>query len=341
MKLSERINALVQLGEHLKQKDDEYLQAIMHRSQYRNAWFTIENQEKAVEATAACMLSKDKLRQWLKNYQISDQDISPSVNVGLVMAGNIPLAGFHDLLCVFVAGHRAIIKLSEQDQYLLPYLVKLLSRFDARAASYFQIARQLKGCEAVIADGVRHSRRYFEAYFGKYPNIIRSNRKSVAVLQGDETPEELRELGKDVFLYFGLARRNVSKIYVPRDYTFKPLLEALHHYRNIVLHSKYKNNFDYNYALFVLNKVKYMANGCIILTENAAIRSPIANLHYEFYDNRESLLQKLKAQEEEIQCLFARDTSLPLPAFPFGKAQEPELWDYAERVDTMAFLLNL
>jgi hypothetical protein len=339
MKLKERIQALIKLGEHLRREDDEYLQAVMHRTQYNNPWFTIQNQQLAVRAIAEQMLDRTKLEQWLSAYNIPEE--TKPQTVGLVMAGNIPLVGFHDLLCVFVAGHRAMIKLSDKDQYLLPYLLKLLGRFDSRAEDYFQVVEKLQGFDAVIATGSNNSARYFEAYFGKYPHIIRRNRNAVAVLDGQESEEELRALGRDVFQYFGLGCRNVAKIYVPRNYGFNALLEALHEHRDLVLHSKYKNNFDYNYALFVLNKVKYQANGCILLTENKAIASHIAGLHYEYYDDLETVKNEMEERASEIQCIIAREELLPIKTYSFGEAQSPELWDYADGVDTMAFLSGL
>ncbi|MCB0577724.1 MAG: acyl-CoA reductase [Phaeodactylibacter sp.] len=338
MTLKERINILVELGSHLRGQD-EYLDALMHRTSHHNPWFTIGNQQQAIASIAGNMLLREKLEAWLQRYDVPEA--APPRTVGIVMAGNIPLVGFHDLLCVFVAGHRALIKMSDKDPYLLPYLLKLLAGFDERAESWFGITAQLRGFDAVIATGSNNSARYFEAYFGKYPHIIRRNRNGIAVLTGEESAEELRELGKDVFQYFGLGCRNVSKIYVPWGYDFDPLLEALHEHRAIVLHNKYKNNFDYNYALHMLNKEEFKANGCIILREDASLQSRIASLHFEYYGSPEGLEQELESRKGQIQCIVARDGLLKQPAYPFGTAQEPQLWDYADGVDTMEFLLGL
>ena len=338
MTLSERINLLLQLGEHLR-GTDEYLDAVMHRSSYHNPWLTIENQKLAVAAIAEKMLHPEKLQAWLQRYELPEE--TTPLTVGIVMAGNIPLVGFHDLLCVFTAGHRALVKLSDKDPYLLPYLIKLMGRFDQRAEAYFTLSEHLRDFDAVIATGSNNSARYFEAYFGKYPNIIRRNRNAVAVLVGEESAEELHELGKDIFQYFGLGCRNVSKIYVPRGYDFDPLLEALHEYRKIVLHNKYKNNFDYNYAFYLLNKEDFKANGCILLREDASLQSRIASLHYEYYDKPEQVGREVESRQEDIQCIVAREGFLKRAVLPFGKAQQPELWDYADGVDTMQFLLKL
>lgn len=338
MKLSQRIKALIQLGKHLLSQDD-YLQAIIHRTAYHNPWFTTENQERAIQAIAKQFLNEATLQEWLSRYDIP-VEINPKT-VGLVMAGNLPLVGFHDVLCVFAAGHKCKIKLSEKDPYLLPYLLKLLAKIDPATEVYFEIVERLQDIEAVIATGSNNSARYFEAYFGKYPHIIRKNRNGVAVLTGTESQDELHELGHDVFRYFGLGCRNVSKLYLPRGYDFIPLLEALHEYRDIVLHEKYKNNFDYNYALFILNKVQYQGNGCILMIEDASLASRIAVLHYEYYDTLEAVEKELERRVEEIQCIIAQPQLLNTPTFSFGKSQEPALWDYPDGVDTMDFLLQL
>lgn len=338
MNVAERLNALVKLGEVLQQ-EDEYREAVIHRTAHVNPWFTKGNQRLALNAIAENMLVEHKLQQWVSNYDLQEPETPKTV--GLVLAGNIPLVGFHDVLCVFVAGHRARIKLSDKDPYLLPFLFKRLAEIDERTTAYFELVDQLKGFDAVIATGSNNSARYFEAYFGKYPHIIRRNRNAVAVITGEETHDELMALGKDVFRYFGLGCRNVAKIYVPKDYDFDPLLTAFHEFRDIVTYTKYKNNFDYNYALFMLNKVPYRANGCIILTENPNLQSHIAGLHYEYYEDKSQLAQDLQEREPEIQCVVSREAIPGVERFEFGQAQEPELWDYADGVDTMAFLLGL
>ena len=338
MVLKERIDALSQLGDHLLGKD-EYLDAVMHRTRYNNLWFTIENQERAIRAIAAEFLNRDKLEAWASRYDIAD--VASGKTVGMVMAGNLPLVGFHDIVCTFVAGHKSKIKLSDKDKFLLPYLLQLMTRFNPAAGAFFELVDMLKGFHAVIATGSDNSSRYFEAYFGKYPNIIRRNRNAVAVLHGSETGDELHELGKDVFQYFGLGCRNVSKIYVPVGYDFQPLLERLHDFREIVLHDKYKNNFDYNFAILMLNRTTYFNNGCILLAENPDIASRIAMLHYEFYEDRQALQTELISREQGIQCIVARPGLLDLPVIPFGTTQTPSLKDYADGVDVMAFLTGL
>ena len=338
MTLPERINALVKLGEHLL-GEDEFLDAIKHRTHFNNQWFTKENQERAIRAIALTFLNREKLEAWAAGYEIED---TPAMKtVGMVMAGNLPLVGFHDLVCTFVAGHKAKIKLSDKDKFLLPYLMKLLSKFDPATENYFEIVEMLKGYDAVIATGSNNSARYFEAYFGKYPNIIRKNRNAVAVLDGSETEDDLHGLGKDVFRYFGLGCRNVSKLYLPQGYDFQRLMEKLHEFKDIVLNDKYKNNFDYNMALIMLNRAPFTNNGCIILTESPAIASRIAMLHYEFYQDKNALATELKGREEEIQCIVSRETLPGCEGVVFGKTQEPGLSDYPDSVDVMDFLLKI
>lgn len=339
MDKQERITALVRLGDHLRTGQDDFLGASIKRTALHNGWLTEDNQRQAIEAIAGKMLTQEALDHWLANYRIPEANTPHTV--GLVMAGNLPLVGFHDLLCVFASGHRAQIKLSDKDPYLLPALLRALRLIDARTERYFQVAERLSDFDVVIATGSNNSARYFGEYFARYPHIIRRNRNAVAVLTGNETPEELAALGHDVFDYFGLGCRNVAKLYVPENYDFEPLLEALHEFRAIVRNNKYKNNFDYNYALYMLNSVVYKGNGCVLLTENTSLQSPIAGLHYEFYDDRQALAEALRQRSEEIQLIVSHLAFPDLPVFPFGAAQQPGLADYADGVDTMEFLLNL
>jgi len=338
MNLQERITVLAQLGQRLQQQD-ECLQAVMHRTEYNNPWFTKENQERAIQAIIQEFLSRAKLEAWARRYVV---DVAgPRQKVGLVMAGNIPLVGFHDLVCTFVAGHKAIIKLSEKDQYLLPYLLKLMEKINPAPAAYFEIVERLKGFDAVIATGSNNTARYFEAYFGKQPHIIRKNRNSVAVLDGQESDDELLALGKDVFRFFGLGCRNVSKLYLPAGYDFNRLMERLYEFRDIILHGKYKNNFDYNLALVTMNRTPFVNNGCIVLAEDPAIASHIAVLNYAYYEDKAILLNELQTRAGEIQCVVTGGRIFDSPAVPFGRTQEPRLDDYADGVDVMEFLAKI
>ncbi|MBR9919210.1 MAG: acyl-CoA reductase [Bacteroidetes bacterium] len=338
MDLNQRIDLLVKLGEFLE-KNDEFLDALIQRTQFNNKWFTIENYHSALDAIQKEFLDRGKLEAWIAKYNIPPKTEPKSV--GLVLAGNIPLVGFHDVLTVFIAGHKSLIKLSSKDQFVLPYLIKKMIEWDPRAEAYFEIVNKLEAPDAVLATGSNNSARYFETYFGKYPNIIRRNRNAVAVLTGEESREDFLELGKDIFTYFGLGCRNVSKIYVPTEYNFDSLLEALHDFREMVLHSKYKNNFDYNYALFLLNQKPFLSNGCLMVTEDESLQSRIGVLHYSFYGNKKELHQELINKKDEIQLVVSKTPVWDGPNFTFGQAQNPALDDYADGVDTLEFLLKL
>jgi hypothetical protein len=372
MTLQERINALAELGNRLNNLEEERIETAIRRTANNNSWFTADNQRLALGEIRDHFLDKNKLEKWLSPYKIgvyteesslelkienselntanSELKVAQSLQtsnfkpqtIGLVLAGNIPLVGFHDILCVFAAGHRARIKLSDKDPFLLPLLLEMLKEIDARTADYFHTTTErLTDFDAVIATGSNNSARYFEAYFGKYPNIIRKNRNAVAILRGPETVEELRNLGDDIFQYFGLGCRNVSKLYLPRGYNFTLLLETLHERNEIVMHDKYKNNFDYNFTLLILNKIKYESNGCILMREAAEIASPISVVYYEFYDELDVLIEGLKTKKDEIQLIVSSSQIADLQTFKFGKAQKPSLSDYADGVDTMQFLIGL
>ncbi|MEM1322060.1 MAG: acyl-CoA reductase [Bacteroidota bacterium] len=338
MTLDERIELLGQLGQAL-QAPSETLDATVHRAGIHNQWFTEKNVRIALRALVEKFLDLDALKDLAGHYRPSNP-IEPK-KVGIIMAGNIPLVGFHDLLCTFLCGHHAKIKLSEKDDVLLPYLIQQMVAIDARCAPYFEVIERLSGFNAVIATGSNNSARYFEAYFGKYPNIIRKNRNGVAVLDGAETEADLLALGQDIFQYFGLGCRNVAKLYVPEGYDFEFLMETLHQFNELALHNKYKNNFDYNFTLYILNQRAHLSNGCVLLVEDESLHSRIASLHFEYYADTSSLEEKLRARAEEIQCIVAKKPVGSLPVIEPGKAQNPGLMDYADGVDTMQFLLSI
>lgn len=338
--LRERLDLLAELGHYLRGGGDTELDAAIRESYLENRWFTEDNTRQALAAIADAFLDRDKLEAWAAHYPVGTTP-HPDKTIGLVMAGNIPLVGFHDWLCVFVAGQRAKIKLSDKDKRLLPLLVKKMGEWAPESWEYTEFVAEndaLRGFDAVIATGSNNTARYFEQYFGKYPHIIRRNRNAVAVLSGTETMAELYALGRDIFTYFGLGCRNVSKIYVPHGYHFDTLLEALHEYRDIVLHDKYKNNFDYNLTLLVLNQVRYHNNGCLLLTENTALPSRIALVHYEYYDDLADIDRLLAEKRDEIQCVVSHIHLRDFQSLPFGQSQQPGLSDYPDGVDVMAFL---
>ncbi len=329
MNLQYRIDLLVRLGQYIL-SDNEDWKLAKERASRENGWFIPEFVELATATIAANFLQKDILEKWMAPYKLK----IGSKNIGIVMAGNIPLVGFHDFLCVFISGHKAVIKPSSKDQILIKHLIEKLEEYDNEIKSLVTFSEMLKGCDAYIATGSNNSSRYFDYYFGKYPHIIRRNRTSVAVLTGEEMADDLEKLADDVYLYFGLGCRNVTKIYVPADYDFVPLLEAFRKYNYQADHHKYKNNYDYNLALHLLNKKYYMTNGSILLIEDAAIFSPISQLNYEFYNGNDDLTAKLPAAQD-LQCIVGKSF------IPFGGAQAPSISEYADGVDTLKFLTDL
>ncbi len=338
MNLEERIDILSRLGTYLLEKDERLL-AYLNRTFYNNNWFTIDEQINAVESIAHSYLNKESLSNWLNNYSINNKK---SLKIGLIPAANIPLVGFHDVMTIFISGNIAVIKLSERDPYVLPYLVKKMTEMDERVADYFDFPKYLpiKELDGVIATGSDNSSRYFEQYFKNIPNIIRKNRTSIAVLNGKEKDADLKALGKDIFQYFGLGCRNVSKLFIPKDYDLNRLLEILHDNNSIILHDKYKNNFDYQITLFILNNFEHYNNGCVILAEKEELVSPISVVFFEYYDNKNDLEKKILSNQDKIQCIVSNEVFDDLNTISFGKAQEPQLSDYADGVDTLQFLLE-
>ncbi len=335
MTLENKLNMLGKLAKTIDLNNPE-IKGLLNKVSIHNPWFSIENQQKALSAICQNYLSPTKLRNWLKKYEQIEIE-RPKKTVGLVMAGNIPLVGFHDFLCVFLAGHKAQIKLSSKDDILIKYLFKQLEQIDPNFTQHYEVVDLLKGFDAIIATGSNNSSRYFEYYFKKYPHIIRKNRNSVAILDGQESAEDLQQLAIDVFSYFGLGCRNVSKLYVPQDYDFTQLLDNWENYQYLINHNKYKNNYDYKRSVMLLNREEHLASDFVMLKENNAIVSPISVVYYEYYKDDNEWQAIIKERENEIQCVLGNAKGLT----PLGQAQSPALSDYADGVDTMEFLSSL
>jgi hypothetical protein len=331
MNLQKRIEILQQLQKYLLTNDEEW-QQVKTKASFHNGWFTVDFIDLAVKNICKQFLQKEKLEQWASHYHLDDN--IGGKNIGTVMAGNIPLVGFHDFLCVFISGHKQTIKLSSKDDILLKHLVEKITVWEPAITNYISFAEMLKGCDAYIATGSNNSARYFNQYFSKYPNIIRRNRTAVAILSGTETATELELLSDDVHQYFGLGCRNITKLFVPVGYDFVPLLGAFDKYKYFADHHKFKNNYDYQLSIALLNNIFYMTNGSALLLENDAIFSAISQLNYSFYTDENKVLELLK-DNEDIQCICGH------LGIPFGQAQCPTLMDYADGVDTMQFLLTL
>ena len=338
MSLQQRIELLAKLGSRLDESDEK-LNAIIHKSYLHNKWFTIENTQLAIQAIRQEFLDKDKLQTWAAQYNIPDNQVPKKV--GIVLSGNIPLEGFRDILNVFIAGHQSIIKLSEKDEHLIPYFISILIEIAPESANYFPIAERIKGIDKVIITNIDSSTRYYETYFGKYPHIIRKQRASIAILTEKETEEDWKKLGIDVFRFFGLGSRNVAKLYLPKDYDLSPLLEFWKRFEHLTHHDKFKNNFDYNYSLIIMNGLPHISNGIILMQEDEEIHARTAMLYYEYYDDLPTLTQKLQAHQDEIQSIISNQTIANLNTLPFGQTHYPTLNDYLNDIDTMKFLTTV
>lgn len=327
--LNNRIALLDKLGKYISTNDNEW-KAVKDNAWNKNAFFTPENIELAAKNIANNYLNRDLLENWIKNYKTTE---SPKT-VGVVMAGNIPMVGFHDILCVFMSGHKAMIKISSKDDVLIPHLMDKLIEWNENVRDHIIIAENLKNCDAYIATGSNNTSRYFERYFSKNPNIIRKNRTSVAILDGNETENEIQRLGDDIFRYFGLGCRNISKLYVPMEYDIKLILKELENRKDIIHHSKYKNNYDYYLSIYMLNKVDFYTNGSLILLESKDHFSPISVVNYEYYSDKDNLLESLQ-NDDNVQCIVGKDN------ISYGDTQSPQLNDYADGADIMMFLNEL
>ncbi len=303
-----------------------------------NPWFTPANVLECYKAWAYA-LSPEKVEQFITHY--GECTATNPLFVGIISAGNIPLVGLHDILCVLLSGHKPLIKLSGRDGGLTQLVTDLLIKQDPTLQDKIVYAEdKLHGFDAVIATGSNNSARYFEYYFAQYPHIIRKNRNGVALLTGSETKEQLQLLGNDIFTYFGLGCRNVSKLYVPKGYNFNHFFEAIEPWSHVVMHHKYANNYSYHRAIWLIDQVPHLDNGFLLLKQDTAIASSIATLFFEEYDNQLAIIEHLNQNIDQLQCVVSNVAEAPL-RIGFGETQQPELWDFADGVDTMFFLKNL
>ena len=314
----------------------ENFKDLLALSQSHNGWFTPEQVYFAVESWAEA-LKEDNLNEWLSNYDLSN--VKPKT-VGLILAGNIPLVGFHDFLSVVISGHKALVKTSSNDQHLIKFLANYLISVEPKLSERIAFTDgKLENFDAVIATGSNNTARYFEFYFKDKPSIIRKNRNSVAVLNGKETHEDLVNLGEDIFRYFGLGCRNVSKLFVPKNYSFETFFKAIYEYKDVIFYEKYSNNYDYNKAVFLMSNFKLLDNEFLTLKEDTSYASPISSVFYENYEDIADLQKRLKNEAGQIQCIVSNN--LISNSISFGNTQKPKLWDYADDVDTMAFLSKI
>lgn len=336
--LSDRISAFIRLGNRISELESDEKQTLFQQAQNQNAWFTPQSLEQALKGIQV-LLDAQALEKWVATYSFSETD-QPQ-QIGLMLAGNIPGVGFHDILAVLIAGHSACIKLSSQDSALPLWLLTQLKAIEPRFSDRIHLEELLKNKQAYIATGSDNSARYFNYYFGKYPHLIRSNRTSVAILQGDESMSDLQALAHDIFDYFGLGCRNVSKVFVKNQEQLTQLLDAFQSFESVANHHKYFNNYEYNKSIYLVNGTPHLDNGFLLLKESADLVSPIGVLFYEMFEDEIELQSKLSALASQIQCVVG-SASLGIPGIiPFGQTQCPAPWDYADGVDTLQFLSGL
>jgi hypothetical protein len=345
-------NGFIELGKFLSQFSDDKtvkkdsvlnndfffdaFQDLIQLSQSHNGWYTPENIYFSIQSWAKA-LTLENFEKWLSNYNF--ENINPK-QVGIILAGNIPLVGFHDFLSVLISGHSVLVKTSSNDQKLLPFLVNYLVSINRNFESRITFVEgKLENFDAVIATGSNNTARYFDFYFKDKPSIIRKNRNSVAVLNGSESKEQMIALGEDIFRYFGLGCRNVSKILIPKNYNFDQFFNGMFPYQDVIKYEKYSNNYDYNKAVFLMSNFKLLDNEFLTIKEDTSYSSPIASVFYEYYDELEVLKTKLNTEKDQIQCIVSNN--LIENSIPFGQTQHPNLWDYADNVDTLEFLIGI
>lgn len=336
MTLENRIEAFAALGEQLQKLTPEDRQEWAQAAMSRNNWFTQENVSSALNGIIQ-MLEEQYLREWLYPYHL--KQVTPK-KVGVVMAGNIPMVGFHDFLAVLLSGHYLQAKLSNDDEPLMKRLADMLVGVEPAFANQFEFVHLLKEADAIIATGSDNTARYFEYYFAKRPHIIRKNRSSIGILTGHEEKDDLQALGEDIFRYYGLGCRNVSKVFVPEGYTFDKFFEANQHRSNVIDHHKYHNNYDYNKSILLVNRVPHFDNGFLLVQQSEGLVSPISVLFYDTFRSLPGLRQRIEAVKDRTQVVVSAHGWLE-GSIPFGEAQRPMVWDYADGVDTLDFLQKL
>jgi hypothetical protein len=334
MEIEERIVAFVELGEYIKKLPEEKFKSLAESIRIENPWFTEDSVRMSVSGLLL-YLDEKNLQSWTKQYVPVQH--RPLV-VLLIMAGNIPLAGFHDFLCVLINGDAALIKLSSKDTVFMKFLAAKLIEINPKFSSRIRFEESFKNFDAVIATGSDNSSRYFDYYFGKYPHIIRKNRTSAAILNGSEDTRQLSALASDVFSYFGLGCRNVSKLFVPKGYDFRHLFESWESYNTISLHHKYYNNYIYQKSILSISQRPHLDNGFVMLQETETLVSPLAMVYYQYYQSADELSGHITSIDHKLQCIVG---NVSPASIKFGQAQMPRLMDYADGVDTLAFLRNL
>lgn len=346
MTLSDRVKSFKKLGEILREypnskdkKTDSILKAAAQSAEFENPWFTQEQICKSFNAIGKS-LQDEKIELWLRPYIHRLKSVKKSKTTGVVMAGNIPAVGFHDFLCVLISGNTLLGKLSSQDKQLFPALSSILIEINKEWETAISwTTEKLASFDSLIATGTNNSARYFEYYFRNHPHLIRKNRNGIGIIAGEETREELLGFAGDIMSYFGLGCRNVSKIFVPENYDFSRLLEALNAYSHYSNHNKYRNNYEFRKSCFLLNKISFIDSGFLLLTQSDILASPVAVVNYEFYSHIPQIEAFIRKEKESIQCVVC-NFDFPVTHVLPGMTQSPELWEYPDDIDTMNFLLT-
>ena len=335
MNLSERVTLLKNAHYILQNLKKEEKEELFFKAKCENPWFVETSMNTAFNGIVT-LLNPIALDSFLKKYSISEKEVQQK-KVGLILAGNIPGVGFHDILIAFLAGYISQIKYSSQDQVLIKFILQIICEPMPEAKFYFEEVERLDldKVNSVIATGSNNSSRYFESYFSKVPNIIRKNRTSVAFLTGEETSDQLKKLGDDIFTYFGLGCRNVSKLFVPKGYDFTRFFEAIESFKTHAQFFKFENNYAYRKSIYLVNQTPHLDNGFLLLKSDESFHAPIGTLYYEEYDDEKTLLGQLESNKLEIQCVVGNDREIA-----FGNTQSPSIFDFADNVDTLDFLLN-
>ncbi len=335
MEPKQRLKSFIKLGELLDNLETTKLRQLKSRAFKENTWFTNENIDFALKGVIS-YLDQGQLIPWLKGYHIKP---NREVDVGIIMAGNIPLVGFHDFLCVIMSGNSALVKISSKDSIVTKFLFKKLTEVDPNMKNQFRLVNKLNKASAVIATGSDNSARYFNHHYKDCPRLIRKNRTSVAIIRGDETQDQLTKLGGDIFQYFGLGCRNISKLYVPKGYDLRAAMGNFQAYEHLIDHTSYSNNYRYNKTKFLMKGIDFVDTGFLLITKDKDLVSPISVLFYEEYLDKNQLNTILNRERPKIQCIISNEGWYN-DSIPFGSSQLPKVWDYPDNVDTMRFLID-
>jgi len=319
-------------------KKDEAFETMVIGAGQQNPWFTEKEIDRSIEAILAGYLDETSLVKWLMRYPV--QDCNPHQSIGIVAAGNIPLVVFHDILCAFASGCHACIKLSEKDQ-VLPS--RWLDRVKELSPNHFSFERvtTMPAVDKYIITGSSLALDHYHKYLKGKPAILRGHRNSIAVLNGSESDEALCRLGEDVFSYYGLGCRSVTKLYLPLHFDIRKLIETWESkYSYLTDLNVYYRNYEYQKAIKLVNRIPFLDGGFALFEISHSIAPAISTVYYEYYNDLDDLHFKLEDHKGKIQCVCSDLVLDGWVTHAFGSAQTPCLWEYQDDLDTMEFLQN-